>query len=214
MSKQTAIENIDEVVIPRGYVMKADGSLVPKKMVSALDLSRDKLVKDLVKRAKAVQQPMADFKAAAMDEIAQFISDSAANYDARMGGKKGNVTLISFDGRYKVARTFAENVYFDERLQAAKVLIDECIHRWAKNSRAEIKVLVNDAFQTDKQGNINTQRILGLKRLAIEDETWQKAMQAITDSIQIAGTKSYIRFYERLDNSESYTPVALDIAAL
>jgi hypothetical protein len=149
-----------------------------------------------------------------MDEIAQFISDSAADYDAKMGGKKGNVTLYSFDGRFKVVRSYAESIYFDERLQAAKALIDGCIHLWAKNADSKIKVLVLDAFQTDKQGKISTQRILGLKRLDIKDKKWQSAMRAITDSMQVAGTKSYIRFYERVGESEDYTPIALDIAAL
>lgn len=207
-------KNTTENEIPRGYMQKADGSLVPKKLISPIDLQRDDLVKDLVQRARNVQQPMAEFKRAAMDAVAQFVSDSARQYDAKLGGKKGNVTLYSFDGRFKVVRSFAENIYFDERLQAAKALIDECIHEWARNSRSEIKVLVNDAFQTDKQGKINTQRILGLKRLEISDEKWIRAMQAITDSIQVAGTKSYVRFYERVGDSEDYTPIPLDIAAL
>ncbi len=219
MSNQNAVtenntETMEAEAIPRGYMQKGDGSLVPKKLVSPLDLERNELVKDLVASAKAVQAPMAEFKTQAMNDIEKFIQHSADNYDAKMGGKKGNVTLYSFDGRLKVVRTYAEHIYFDERLQAAKALVDECIHVWAKGSRAEIKVLVQDAFQTDKQGNISTGRILGLKRLDIKDEKWQQAMMAITDSMQVAGTKSYIRFYERIGKSEEYTPIALDIAAL
>jgi len=207
-------ETDEKIEIPRGYMQRADGSLVHKKLVSPLDLQRDDLVKDLVQRARAVQQPMAEFKKAAMEEIAGFVSESAANYDARLGGKKGNVTLISFDGRYKVQRSYAENIYFDERLQAAKALIDECIHAWAKGSRVEIKTLIDDAFQVDKQGKINTTRVLGLKRLDIKDEKWKSAMKAISDSMQVAGTKSYVRFYERIGDSEEYTSIPLDIAAL
>jgi len=212
MSTQAATANA--VKIPKGYMLKADGSFVPKKLVSNLDLNRDDLVKGLVTSAKSAQQPLADFKRSAMQEIEEFIIDSAEAYGAKMGGKKGNVTLYSFDGRYKVVRSFAENIYFDERLQAAEALVTECILAWSKGSRAEIKVLVQSAFQTDKQGKISTQRILGLKRLEISDPKWLSAMQAITDSIQVASAKSYIRFYERIGDSEEYTAISLDIAAL
>lgn len=213
MSTQAATEK-EPIIIPKGYMQRADGSLVHKKLVSQIDHDRDDLVKKLIDGAREVQDPMKKFKQSAMTLVQEFIEHSAANYDAKMGGKKGNVTLYSFDGRLKVVRSFAENIYFDERLQAAKALVDECIHLWAKGSRAEIKVLVQDAFQTDKQGNISTSRILGLKRLDIKDEKWQNAMKAISDSMQVSGTKSYIRFYERVGDSEEYTPIPLDIAAL
>ncbi|PCJ88575.1 MAG: sulfate transporter [Thiotrichaceae bacterium] len=200
--------------IPRGYMRKGDGTLVPKSMVSERDLNCDKLVKSLIKTANQVQKPLAAFKKTSMQEIQNFIDDSAANYNAKMGGKKGNITVYSFDGRYKIVRCHAENISFDERLQIAKALVDECITKWAKGSRSEIKVLVQDAFQTDRQGKISTSRILGLKRIKIDDPQWQNAMKAISDSIQVIGTKSYIRFYERIGDSEDYTPISLDIAAL
>lgn len=103
---------------------------------------------------------------------------------------------------------------FDERLQAAKQLIDECIIDWSQGSRDEIKVLVQAAFQTDKEGKINTGRVLALRRLDIRDEKWQKAMQAISESLQVVGSKEYVRFYERIGESDQYRPIALDLAAV
>jgi hypothetical protein len=38
-------------------------------------------------------------------------------------------------------------------------------------------------------------------------------MQAITDSIQVAGSKEYLRIYERTNEGE-YRQVPLDVAAL
>ena len=126
----------------------------------------------------------------------------------------GNVTLVSFDGRYKVVRQMAEHIVFDERLQAAKLLIDECIQAWAKGSNANIKVLVNDAFQVDREGKISTGRVLGLRRLDIDDDKWSQAMRAIADSMNVSGTKPYIRFYERNERSGEYVAISLDMAAL
>lgn len=39
-------------------------------------------------------------------------------------------------------------------------------------------------------------------------------MQAICESVQVVGTKTYMRFYERVDGSEQYTPISLDFASL
>lgn len=204
----------EQTEIPRGYMQKGDGTLVPKKLISERDLTCDKLVKSLVKNASDLQIQLKQFKENSMQRLQDFIDSTAKNYGAKMGGKKGNVTIYSFDGCYKVVRSNADNISFDERLQVAKSLIDECINRWSKGSRAEIKVLVQDAFQTDSQGKLSTTRILGLRRIKIGDEQWQKAMQAISDSVRVIGTKSYIRFYQRIGDSEDYAPISLDIAAL
>ncbi|MDD7451222.1 MAG: DUF3164 family protein, partial [Treponema sp.] len=100
-------------------------------------------------------------------------------------------------------------------LQIAKELIDQCIQDWATDSRNEIKALIQDAFYVGKSGKLDKNRILGLRRLDIHDERWQKAMTAISDSIQIAGSREYIRIYERdPNNSDKYNLINLDIAAL
>ena len=39
-------------------------------------------------------------------------------------------------------------------------------------------------------------------------------MFAIADSVQVVGTKAYVRFYERVGNSEEYRPISLDIAKI
>jgi hypothetical protein len=200
--------------IPAGYRKDAQGRLVPESMIAPIDKTRDELVIDLIEKANVTRQMLANFTAFAMRESETFVNLSAELYDVKLGGKKGNVTLFSFDGRYKVQIAVAENIQFDERLQAAKALIDSCINEWAQNSRDEIKVLVQDAFQTDKEGKISTGRVLGLRRLNITDDQWQRAMKAIGESVQIVGSKEYIRFYERVGASDKYEAISLDIASL
>ena len=198
--------------IPDGYMQDSAGRLVPLSAIRPIDIERDKLVHEIVEKARKVNCVLADFKATTFGDIAAFVSLSAEQYKVKIGGQKGNVTLMSFDGRYKVQRAIAETISFDERLQAAKAKIDECITDWSQGSRDEIKVLVNDAFQVDKEGNINTGRVLGLRRMQIDDERWANAMAAISEAVQVVGSKSYIRVYERIGDSGEYKPVALDIA--
>jgi len=143
--------------------------------------------------------------------IAAFVQLSADRYDVSLGGKKGNVTLHSFDGQYRVNLAMQDTLVFDEGLLAAKALIDECINEWTEGSRTELKTLINAAFQVDKEGNISTARVLGLRRLAIKDDKWQRAMDALSDSLQVHTSKQFVRIYERGQDGE-YQLMNLDIA--
>ncbi|WP_035276492.1 DUF3164 family protein [Desulforegula conservatrix] len=205
---------INSKAIPEGYMQNSLGHLVPVETISDIDKARNELVMDLVARAKIVQSVMTEFKGSAMGDIQAFVELSAEKYGANLGGKKGNVLLTSFDGRYRVQRSMSEYIIFDERLQVAKSLIDECIHEWTDGARVEIKALVEHAFKTDAEGRVSTGRILGLKSISIDHPKWRQAMLAITDSMQIAGTKAYVRLYERVGDDDRWEPISLDMAGL
>lgn len=198
---------------PKGYLRAADGSLVPEAKVKPIDKARSLICQQLCEQAKVMQAQLLAYKLASMQAVAEFVEQSAAHYQVALGGKKGNVTLISFDGRYKVVRQMQERIDFGEQLLAAKALIDECIVDWSRGSNANIKALVNQAFAVDKEGKVSTARVLGLRKVDIADARWQRAMQAIADSMVVAATKPYIRFYERNEAGE-YIPIVLDVAGV
>lgn len=198
---------------PDGYMADAQGRLVPLDQIKPVDMMRHELVMEKVEKIKAMQSAMRNLKAEIMADIEAFIATSAEEYGVAVGGKKGNVTLQSFDGAFQIKRQISEHLTFDERLQAAKELIDECIKEWTEGSPGELRAIVNDAFQVDKEGRINVGRILGLRRLSISDERWQRAMDAISDSLTVTGTKAYFRAYAR-DESGGMNAIPLDMAAL
>jgi hypothetical protein len=195
------------------YMTDSQGRQVPAELVSEIDKLRDQTVRRIAEEAMNMKGVLDDFKKRIRDDIYTFAEISSERYGKSWGGKKGNITLTSYDGKYRLIVAMNDNIVFDERLQIARQIIGQCLDKWSSGSRPEIRVLVNDAFQVDKAGNISTARVLGLRRLEISDPDWQKAMQAITESIQISGTKQYLRFYERDGNGE-YKQIPLDIAAL
>jgi hypothetical protein len=191
----------------------SQGRQVPLELVSEIDKLRDQTVRRIAEEAMKMKEALDGFKKRIREDIYTFVELSANLYGKAWGGKKGNITLTSYDGKYRLLVAMNDNIVFDERLQVARQIIGECLDRWSSDARPEIRMLVNDAFQVDKTGNISTARVLGLRRLEINDPDWQKAMQAITESIQISGTKQYLRFYER-DESGEYKLIPLDVAAL
>ncbi|MCX7204772.1 MAG: DUF3164 family protein [Proteobacteria bacterium] len=196
-----------------GYMKDGKNRLIPLDQIKPIDLTRHHLVEEIVQKAKVQSAAMASFKVSLFGDIDAFIHLAAEQYDANLGGVKGNVTLTSFDGQYKVIRAINETLAFDEGLLAAKALIDECMHEWSQGARSEIKAIINDAFQVDKQGQISTGRILGLRRLAIADPKWVRAMGALADSIRVQCSKDYVRVYERTENGK-YQQIPLDMAGV
>lgn len=200
--------------IPEGYMVDSKGRLVPVEMIDEIDTTRNDLVVEILTKAEQLQQQLRDFKVATLDDIGAFIDLAGEKYQVSIGGKKGNVSLTSYDGLFRIQRAIQEHVHFDERLQSAKELIDNCIHRWSEGTRSELRVLVDDAFQVDKEGLISTSRVLSLRRHNIEDDEWKRAMQAIADSIQVSGSKTYVRIYKRTGVDHKWQPVSLDLAAV
>ncbi|WP_137971891.1 DUF3164 family protein [Pseudomonas sp. F(2018)] len=200
--------------IQAGFWQDAQGRLVPVGMIKPIDQERDRLVRDLVKSAIELNSKMASFKATAFGDVRAFIEMSFEEYGAKVGGKKGNVTLLTYDGRYKLQIAVQDSISFDERLQAARALIDECLAEWTEGARPEVVTLVNDAFRTDTKGEIRTARVLALRRLKIEDKRWKRAMDAIGEACLVTSSKEYIRLYERVGDSDEYLPISLDMASI
>jgi hypothetical protein len=195
------------------FMTDSQGRQVPEDLVSEIDKLRDQTVRRIVDEALKMREVLAAFKKQIRDDIYTFVELSANQYGKAWGGKKGNITLSTYDGQYRLVVAVDDNLVFDERLQVARDLIGDCIKKWSNGSRDEIRILVQDAFQVDKTGRISTARVLGLRRLNINDPDWQKAMAAITDSIQVSGSKQYLRFYERNEQG-AYAQIPLDVAAL
>ena len=202
---------LNESRIPEGYMENVQGYLIPVSQIRPVDLARDELVKEKMDKIKALQAEMRAVKSSLLSDVDAFVQLYGERYGVRLGGVKGNVQLLSFDGKYKLCRDYGQLLTFDEGLQAAKELIDGCLRRWCADSRPELRAVVEQVFKVDKKGRINTGAVLGLRRIEIDDPDWQEAMRAITESLQVLDSRVYVRAYER-DASGAYIPISLDFA--
>jgi hypothetical protein len=195
------------------YMTDSQGRRVPVELVGEIDKLRDQTVRALFDKALRQKEELEAFKRGVREDVRAFVDISAERYGRKWGGAKGNVSLATYDGELKVALSVSETLAFDERLQIARDIIGRCLDKWSDGARPEIRLLVNDAFKVDKRGEVSTTRILGLRRLRIDDPEWMRAMEAITESIQVAGSKRYLRFYKKNEEGR-YENVPLDVAAL
>ena len=200
--------------LPAGYRQDYKGRLVPEALIKPIDKARDELVTEIIRLALPQRETLVEFKRRVIGDIQAFVELSAEQYGVKLGGQKGNVSLSSFDGRYMIRLTNAEHITFDERIEAARELIDRCLNRWTEGSRPEIKTLVERAFRTNSKGQLRTAEVLGLKDLDIQDSEWQTAITALMDSITVSGSTAYINLYERVGDTEKWRHISLDLAAV
>lgn len=212
MSIQNIPENIPSA--PAGWMQNALGHWVPPEKVRDQDKLRNKVVCDLAAEAIDIHGRLKAFKAQALNDIADLVKIAGEKYGVVLGGKKGNVTIASYNGKFKVQRCIADRITFTEEIESAKALINNCIERWSKGANDNIRILVDRAFSKDKQGQLKTASVLELMRLEIDDDEWKRAMEAIKDSILATGTAIYVRVYERVGDSDQYKAIPLDLAAV
>lgn len=205
--------------VPEGFMRTRQGDLRPVSAVRPQDRLEDELVRDLVGRARALRDDLAALKAYGMRQTTDFKAMVAAEYGAAKGGAKGNMTLSRFDGSEEVQVQIAEHIAFGPELAAAKELIDGCILRWSEGANDNLRAMIDQAFQVNKAGRIDTGRVLGLRNLDIKgpdggkDPDWERAMEAIGDAVRVTGSRTYLRFYET-DARGVRLPISLDLAAL
>lgn len=197
---------------PDDYMTDSAGRLVPRANVKPEDLLQDELVKKLFERARSIRDGMRQFREDADSDIRAFLDLLAEQYGAKKGGAKGNLTLATYDGCERVTIAISDTITFGPELQIAKELVDSCLTRWTEGGNANIRAIVTDAFDVGKEGKLNVSKILGLRRLSIDDEEWKRAMQAITDAVKVNASRSYIRFHERASPDAAFIQVPLDIA--
>lgn len=196
----------------RLHIGDGKGGLIPVDLVKPQHLLEDEVVRKIVSFAADLSAQVARFKQHTFDDIGAFEALLEQQYGARVGGQKGNKTLMSHDGLYKVQVQVADHIDFGPELQVAKALLDECLNEWAADARDEIRTIVTRAFNTDKPGQVNRAEIFMLLRLEITDDRWQRAMQAIRDAMRVVGSKTYVRCYRRDRFDAPWQAIVIDLA--
>ncbi|WIY25038.1 DUF3164 family protein [Parasedimentitalea psychrophila] len=204
----------DGRVIANGntYMTDAKGGLIPVDLVKAQDQLQDETVRKIIGHALALSGQTTRFKAHTFEDIGDFEAILEQEYGGKIGGKRGNKTLMSFDGLFRIQVAVADQIDFGPELQIAKGILDELMTEWAANARPEVQAIITNAFNTDKEGQINRAEIFKLLRLDIEDERWQCAMRAIRDAIRVIGQATYVRCYQRPAPDARWQHITIDLA--
>jgi Protein of unknown function (DUF3164) len=212
---QAALARVGDGTITIGgnkYMPDPSGRLVPIELMAPANVLEDQTVRTLIGFAWDISDQIARFRGHTFEDVGSFLDLLHEKYQVSRGGSKGNVTLTSYDGRYRVQVQVQDQLTFGPELQVAKTLVDACIVKWAEGTDPKIRALVEHAFNVDQLGRINRSALFALRRLAIDDDQWRAAMQAIGDAIRVIGSKEYVRFYKREGAHRAWEPITVDLA--
>lgn len=196
------------------YVNKGKGEMIALSAIKPEHIEEDELVRRLSIKAAEVNRILSTLRAEVFDDVMAYRELLAEKYNVKRRGTKGNITLTTVDTSLRLTIQVSDTLTFGPELEVAKEIIDGCIRRWSEGSNDNIRALIDQAFQVDKQGKLNTDRILGLKRLKITDDTgeWEKAMTVISDSVRVMASKEHARFYAVDKDTGNATRIPLDLA--
>lgn len=196
----------------RDFMANAKGGLDPVELVKPQYLLEDQTVRKCIAYAQDLNAQISRFRGHTAGDLAALDEILSEQYQAKIGGKKGNRTYQTYDGLMRVQVQVSDQITFGPELQVAKSLIDECLTEWSANSRPEIQAIVTRAFNTDKEGQVSRADVFMLLKLPIEDLRWHQAMDAIRDAIRVTGSKEYVRFYLRSKIEDGWSAVSIDLA--
>ena len=200
---------------PKGYRVNRHGDLIREANISPKELDMDAVVDKIHDFGRALSAQMYRFREYTMQDIAEYLQRVSADYGAaKPGGKKGNVSLTSFDGTRKVQLAIAETVEVGPEIVAAQTIIEECIDDWSKHSSIKLRALIDAAFRTDSAGNLSVAQLLTLRRVHIDDPRWGRVQAAITDALRPVGKAEYVRLHERETPYDRWQQVPLHLATV
>jgi hypothetical protein len=194
------------------YKRDSAGRLVPLANVKPEHLLEEEMVLALFAEAERKSRELAEFKARAFEDIDAFLQLIAQKHNAKLRGVKGNMTLTSYDGVFRVTVAVGDQLTFGPELQIAKELVDECLTDWSEGGNPNILTIINDAFDVGKEGRLQVTKILALRRHDIKDPRWQRAMDAISEAVKVHSSSRYLRFHRK--RGKEWVQVPLDIARL
>lgn len=200
--------------IPPGYWRNAKGDLVHERNIRPVDRDMDDVVRRIHGFGEPLSEQMWRFRNHTTIDIMEFLGRTMERYGARVGGRKGNVQLTTFDGRLRVQLAQADRIEVGPEIEAARALIEACISRWGKGSDKKLRALVDQAFVAGADGSLSATALLRLRRVEIDDGEWRRALDAIADALRPVGRAEYIRLYRRATPDDRWDQVPLHLATV
>lgn len=200
----------------KGFWINGKGEAVHPDMIRVDEQLKSELVERIIAAAQNLTGLISIFKAECNEQVESYFALLLQNYNVDAKGKsvKGNLNLENFSSTAKVEIRAMDTLKPDEKIQIAKMKLDEFLKEETEDSTPIVRTLIMKAFEVDKKGNIDTKKLLALRSYDIVAPKWVEAMSIIADSLQVASTKSYIRFYTRENAESDWKLIPIDIAAV
>lgn len=194
------------------YMANGTGDLRAVEAIPPLKKLMDEMVRREFGFAKGLAEQIRRFRIHLMTNLDGFDALVQQEYQVTIGGSKGNRTYSSFDGLWKIEVRIQDYFAYGPEMQAAKALFDECMNEWGADARPEMRSLVTNAFDTNKEGQINRRNVHALMATESDDDRWNRAKEAISAAVYVIGAKEYVRFQFRDSYRDDWNTLTINLA--
>lgn len=195
------------------YMPDGVGKLTAIDSIPARKKLRDEMVRNEFGFALALSEQIGRFKAHVITNLGAFDALIAQEYGVQAGGEKGNRSYTSYDGLWKIEVRVQSRIGYSSEMQSAKALFDECMREWSADTPAELRSIVTNAFDVDREGQINRTNIHILLNIESADPRFREAQRALRDAEYPISSKEYVRFSMRPDHRAKWQTVTIDLAS-
>ena len=199
--------------IPEGYMEDRNGRLVPLKDISELEHFRNDFAQEMGEKALQLVAVLKYFRNTAEQGIDDLAKISAEKYGVKVGGAKGNVSVSTFNGEFKLVMAVSKYPIIDERIQVVRSILNDCLIRFSEGGKSEAKAIFDAAFESGRDGMVSIARLRLLRDANIDDDQWKEGIDLLNELLKGVVEKSYIRMYQ-LDDNKEYKQIPLDLAGV
>jgi hypothetical protein len=201
--------------IEPGYRENARGQLVRESGMTEIEKLGDELTGSIAAEWLDLQARTRALKRRIFAEMAALAEVAASQHKVTLGGDKGNMTIRTYNGKFKVERSAQEFLVFDENVMAAKQLLEEFVEEKTDGVDPDLVVVLDRTFRRGEDGRLSVQRLTELLTYGIKHPKWAQAMDIINEAMRVGGVRSYVRLHRRVEGRfDKYESVPLDIAKL
>ena len=195
-----------------------DGTEYPVHVLHPQIVKGDALVKDVIHLADKLSELTQHYYNVITNMVVGYLDDTAAEYDEKW---QGNTVLKTYDGKMAVEVDVQMQKSYDERLQIAS----EKIRSWldskldavtdpsARKVFEQVSLIAKTALRIDHKGSVDQKKLLQLRKFDFAGESeWQEAMELISASERVTGSKRYIRFKKANEETGKLEAILVDFS--
>lgn len=202
----------------KGHWRDSSGDFVPAKYVSPIERLRDQIVEKHLNRAQKFRRQLEKWKGEVYDDIDKYFAKERELYGKDSSNPGQNKWFPDFANQNRIDMAATQGIEFDDRVWIARDKLMEYVEDAATGGKdAEgLKVVISNAYATNKFGKLDNTRIMSLLPLAekINHPKVTEACDIIQECIRKLDRKVNIRFQSKDGKTGKWEPIVLDFSRM
>jgi len=213
-NQESALEYLQDLVQQRqpAFLTNGQGKKIPIAAILPVDVEREMMIQQLFEIALSLQEVIAAKK----QEMYKLINGFLGNGVGREVDAQAieNITFTSYDGSKQVHLRRTERIDYNEHLNQAFKLLNECLVEWTGGGNHELQALVQQVISAGKKGKIDHAMLLRLQRVNSKHPKFLEAQKLIKLSIVTNMAKQYLSFRQRQGEESKWQTISLNFSQL